>query len=139
MSSLIYKFGSITIGVSSYGSKLVPRRVRSSRILAAWPDNQGGINKNTFSLTPGAVQFYFKHTVEINGENTTHIFAYIKWHKLVDESDQIGNPIQVWSSSYETPNCSVFMPVQRIHLHFATAEHTSGLVAVCPILRKSFF
>ncbi|CAB4045086.1 Hypothetical predicted protein, partial [Paramuricea clavata] len=94
ISSLIHKFGSTTIGATSYGSKLVPRSIRSSRILASWPDNHGGVNKEIFSLTPRVVQFYFKHTIEMDGKNVMHIFAYVKWHKPANDINEIGNPAQ---------------------------------------------
>ncbi|CAB4006868.1 Hypothetical predicted protein [Paramuricea clavata] len=135
---LIKKFGSVVIGSTKFGSKLEPRSIRSARILASWTKSDGSINKETFCLSPGTVSYYFKHTLDIESEKVTHVFASVKWHKEVPNRDKIGNPVQVWSPKYQEPGCSVFMPVQRTYSHFATSKYGNSRIAVCALLRKSF-
>jgi hypothetical protein len=74
LADIFHKFGSITIRNINFGSNMQNRGIRSSRILASWPDGQGHILKDSFSLSAGAVDFYFSHSSKINSVYVTHFF-----------------------------------------------------------------
>jgi hypothetical protein len=93
----IHKFGSITIGPVRYASRLEPRGIRSSNILAAWPAGDGNINKDTFSLTPGTVSYYFSHSLKIGVTYHMYYFACVRWYMSDGARDTIGNPVELWN------------------------------------------
>jgi len=141
MCETIEKFGSLTIAAMTFGSKLMSRGIRSAKILASWTSNGGFINKETFLLRPGTVLYYFNHSCIIKGEYTSHTFACVKWNRQDTNIGRIGNPIQVWQSTYEDGGQASFIPVQRIFSHFASAKlNDNGTICtvVSPISRKIF-
>ena len=52
----IRKFGSLNIWSTTFGSKMQPRGIRSGKILASWPtDNGKDVLQETFRLSAGTV------------------------------------------------------------------------------------
>ena len=77
MSQLIQKFGRITVGTTTFGSKMESRSVRSSRILASWHSKDGTINVETFSLTPRYSEIFFQACCELTRIfHSSHICMY---------------------------------------------------------------
>lgn len=139
MGMLIQKFGSVVNGTTQFGSRIEPRQIRSSMVLASWPANVGEVNMTSFSLTPGMVSYYFPHSLTKQDKSVVHTFACVKWHKRDEDCDLIGKPVQLWSSDYQEGGPSSFIPVQRIYSQFAYVKvANSSSIAVSPILRKTF-
>ena len=122
----IHKYGSIKIWSTTFGSKLQPRGIRSGQILASWPANNGQVLKETFCVSAGTAQYYFRHSIKLGNDYLTHYFACMRWYIPDEDTDSYGNP------------CS-FMPVQRIFSRFATAkfeQEGEKKIAVSPIIRN---
>ena len=137
----IHKYGSVTIGHVHYGSRLEPRGMRSSNILASWPKGDGNVNQETFCLNPGTVNFYFTHSLRIGRSYHCFHFACVRWYRPDERPNAIGNPVSVWRKNYQEGGPSSFIPVQRIFSRFAYAEIKSDddvKLVVSPIARKTY-
>ena len=96
LSESMHKFGSICIWSTTYGSKMQPRGIRSSKIMASWPNNDGQVLQDSFCLSAGSVQYYFKHPVQLEDQFHQHCFACVIWYIPHAESLSLyGNPIKV--------------------------------------------
>jgi hypothetical protein len=137
----IHKYGSITIGPVRYGSRLEPRGIRSSNILASWPNGDGNIIKETFNLSAGTVSFYFSHSLKLGAKYHMYYFACVRWYMSDEQCDSIGNPVKVWKASFQQGGSSSFIPVQRIYSRFGFTElkeHGETKIVVSPIGRKIY-
>ena len=137
----IRKFGSLNIWSTTFGSKMQPRGIRSGKILASWPtDNGKDVLQETFCLSAGTVQYYFRHSVKVSDEHLTHHFACVKWYLPHRESTSLyGNPVRVCENRFYPGGPSSFMPVQRIFSRFASAElelEGQKHIAVVPVIRN---
>ena len=140
LSETIHKFGSILIGSICYGSRLEPRRCRSSYILASWPRGNGEINTETFSLSAGSVFFYFSHSIKVAEKYQTHYFACVRWYKpaALELREFSGKPTDVWKCQFQDGGTSSIIPIQRIYSRFACAKIKSDSKTI-PIERPIFF
>ena len=80
LSESMHRFGSICIWSTTYGSKMQPRGIRSSKIMASWPNNDGQVLQDRFCLSAGSVQHYFKHSVQLEDQFHQHCFACVRWY-----------------------------------------------------------
>lgn len=56
-----------------------------------------------------------------------HVFAVVSWYVPSEDPDQFGNPTKTWNNHFLNGGPSRFLPVQRIHCRFASAEvHFGG-------------
>ena len=118
----IQKFGAIKLSSITYGSKMQSRGIRSSKILASWPDN-GQVLQDRFVCLLGPLRYYFRHSVQLGGEHLSHFFSCIRWYIPHEESTTLyGNPIMVYKNKFYPGGPSAFMPVQRIFSRFTLAE-----------------
>ena len=142
LSESMYKFGSILINSIRFGSKLEPRGIRCSNILASWPGENGLINSQTFALSAGKVVYYFKHSLKIGEKYHTFFFACVRWYVLDEESESVGNPVKIYQATYQQGGPCSFLPVQRIHSRFGVSvfksANSESKVAVCPIGRNVY-
>ena len=80
LAETMHKFGSIIICSTTFGSKMQPRGIRSSKILASWPADNGQVLKDMFLMSAGTVRYYFKHSIQVGDEHVTHYFACMRWY-----------------------------------------------------------
>ena len=62
----IKKFASIFLGSEKFGSKAETRSLRSARVLASW-NSSNGLIRATAQLSPGIVDYFMCHKVNIDG------------------------------------------------------------------------
>ena len=122
LTASIQKFGSIEINSISYGSKIEPRRIRSGNILASWAAEDGNINTDKFTLLAGQVKYFKYHSLRVGEVYQNNVFANVKWYESDDNCHHYGNPISVWKQEFWSAGPSAFLPVQRIHTRFASAN-----------------
>ena len=98
----IHKFGSLNIWFTTLGSKMKSRGIRSGKILASWPtDHDQDVHQETFCLSAGTVQYYFRHSVKVGDERLTHYLAGVKWYLPHRESTSLyGNPVRVCENRF---------------------------------------
>ena len=136
----IQKFGAIKLSSITYGSKMQSRGIRSSKILASWPPDNGQVLQDRFCLSAGTVRYYFRHSVQLGGEHLSHFFSCIRWYIPHEESTTLyGNPIRVYKNKFYPGEPSAFMPVQRIFSRFTSAEvdvEGQKQVVMAPISRN---
>ena len=142
LSASIQKFGSIEINSISYGSKMEPRRIRSGNILASWAAEDGKINTDKFTLLAGQVKYFFNHSLKVGDVYQNNVFASVKWYKSDENCHHYGNPIRVWKQEFLPAGPSAFLPVQRIHTRFASAnvaqDNGTFKLVSSPLNRKVF-
>ena len=116
LSKAIEKYGSISIYQTQFGSKIAHRSKRSTGILASWPNNGGTINKESTEKNFGAVDFYFSHSMFVNGVCKKHVFAWVTWYNYTTPGPFVNlNPLRVTSKTNLIPEgTSRFLPIQRI-------------------------
>ena len=140
LSESMHKFGSICIWSTTYGSKMQPRGIRSSKIMASWPNNDGQVLQDRFCLSAGSVQYYFKHSVQLEDQFHQHCFACVRWYIPHAESLSLyGNPIKVYRNKFYQGGPSSFIPVQRLFSRFASVEleqEEQKLSVVSPLIRN---
>ena len=135
----IHKYGSIKIWSTTFGSKMQPRGIRSGQILASWPANNGQVLKETFCVSAGTAQYYFRHSIKLGNDHLTHYFACMRWYIPDEDTNSYGNPIKVFKNKFQPGGPCSFMPVQRIFSRFATAKFEQKgemKIAVSPIIRN---
>ena len=93
---------SLNIWFTTLGSKMQPRGIRSGKILASWPtDNGKDVLQETFCLSAGTVQYYFRHSVKVGDEHVTHYLACVRWYLPHRESTSLyGNPTRVCENRF---------------------------------------
>ena len=127
LAETVKKYSSLTIGNEHYGSKLDCRSIRSSRIYASWAKEDGDLNLERMQFYAGKVDYYFSHSLALNGRCLLHVFACVTWHKPDDSSDLFLNPTRTFKArDYVAGGPSRFMPVQRIYCRYAWAEIMVG-------------
>lgn len=122
----IKKFASIFLGAQKFGSKSETRSLRSAPVLASW-NSSNGLIRATAPLSPGIVDYFMCHKVNIDGMEREHYFAYVRWFKKHPHKHCLGsfNSLCVWdSNNFESRGPSCFLPVHRIHSLF-TGAHIS--------------
>lgn len=140
LSESMHKFGSICIWSTTYGSKMQPRGIRSSKIMASWPNNDGQVLQDRFCLSAGSVQYYFKHSVQLEDQFHQHCFACVRWYIPHAESLSLyGNPIKVYRNKFYQGGPSSFIPVQRLFSRFASVELDYQLVSGFRTRWSNFF
>lgn len=98
LTETMHKFSSIKIWSTTFGSKMQPRGIRSSKILALWPADNGQVLKDIFFMSAGTVRYYFKHSIQVGDEHLTHCFACMRWYIHVPHEQSVslhGNPLRV--------------------------------------------
>ena len=97
----IQKFGTIKIWATTYGSKMQPRGIRSSKILASWPAENGQVLQDRFSLSAGTVRYYFKHSIQLGDKHLAQCFACMRWYIPHEQSSSLyGNPLRVCKNDF---------------------------------------
>lgn len=140
LSESMHKFGSISIWSTTYGSKMQPRGIRSSKILASWQNDDGQVLQDRFRLSAGLVQYYFRHSLQLGDQRHQHYFACVRWYVPHRESTSLyGNPLKVCKNQFNQGGPSSFIPVQRMFSRFASVElelEGEKLLVVSPIIRN---
>lgn len=126
----VNKYGSVSIYGLDFGSKMAHRSSRSNGILASWPTNDGNIAKDSSRLTFGTVDYFFTHSLKLNGVYCKHIFACVTWFLSSNDTSYANiNPLLVACKSDPLPGGpSRFLPVQRISskCSYATVTNERG-------------
>ena len=132
------KYSSLTVAGKRYGSTLASRLCPYARVTASWCAENGCIDPGL--LRPGIVRYYIVHSLEIQRKQYVHVFAVVNWLKPSEQDFDFKNPLSVWHArGYEISGPSVFLPVQRIHSKYLSAEKLlSGqkYLIVSPISRR---
>ena len=141
-SQVIKKFKTVEIGMTTYGSRMACRSLRSARIRASWCGDDGTINSLSLNVRPGYVKYYIRHEFRVGGTSKEHIFAIVDWYQNHSQKGYFGNPIEVWKErDFEQGGPSTFLPVQRIVSTFAAASYkVAGIdsLVVSPIPYKIY-
>ena len=135
-------YSTVQIFGLQYGSKKDHRSRRTAGILASWPEIDGKINTSSLRMTFGLVDYYFIHTLVIEGECKRFCFACVTWYMPSDDTIYCGlNPLLVTHKLSVPGGPSRFLPVQKISCHcsIATVRNENGEERniVCPFV-KSF-
>ena len=140
LAKTIQKFGAPKIWSTTFGSKMQPRGIRSSTILASWLADDGQVLWDIFLLSAGTVRYNFKHSTQLGDEHAWHYFACMKWYIPHKQSGSLyGNPVGVCKNKFYSGGPSSFMPVQRIFSRFPSVEldlATQKQIVISPINRK---
>ena len=93
-------------------------------------------------MRPGIIRYFIVHSVEINGQQNIHVFAVVDWLTSSEQDFGYGNPLSVWlAKDFENAGPAVFLPVQRIHSKFLSADKLysgQNYLVVSPICRRIF-
>lgn len=138
LSVLYKKYKSLAVGGERCGSTAGSRLCPYARIIASWCDNNGIVNPGM--MRPGIIRYFIVHSVEIKGQQNIHAFAVVDWLKSSEQDFGYGNPLSVWfAKDFENAGPAVFLPVQRIHSKFLSADKLySGqkYLVISPICRR---
>ena len=141
LSKVIQKYGTVSIYQTQFGSKIAHRSKRSTGILASWPNNDGTINKESTEKNFGTVDFYFSHSMFVNGVCKKNIFACVTWYSYTTSGPFVNlNPLRVTSKTQVIPGGpSRFLPIQRIATKCAfshTKYEVQEQYVVSPLVRQ---
>ena len=136
--SLYKRYKSLSVCGERYGSTAGTRLCPYARIIASWCDKDGVVRPGM--LRPGIIRYFIVHSLEIEGCQKSHAFAVVNWLKSSDEDFGFGNPLSVWrANDFEHSGPAVFLPVQRIHCKFLSADKVNSgqtYLIVSPIYRR---
>ena len=140
VSTLFKKLSSVTVGGERYGSRLASRLGNYSRVMSSWCGQDGCIYPG--NARPGLVRYYMEHSVEVDGEQLTHVFAVVDWLKPSQRDFGYQNPLSVWyAKQYELAGPAVFLPLQRVYSRFISVEELHDDVkylVVSPVCRRIY-
>lgn len=138
LSVLYKKYKSLSIGGERYGSTVGSKLCPYARIIASWCGNNGIVNPGM--MRPGIIRYLIVHSVEIKGQQNIHAFAVVDWLKSSEQDFGCGNPVSVWfAKDFENAGPTVFLPVQRIHSRFLSADQLyfgQKYLVISPICRR---
>lgn len=136
--SLYKRYKSLSVCGETYGSTAGRRLCPYARIIASWCDKDGVVRPGM--LRPGIIRYFIVHSLEIEGSQKSHAFAVVNWLKSSEEDFGFGNPLSVWrANDFEHAGPAVFLPVQRIHCKFLSADKVNSgqtYLIVSPIYRR---
>jgi hypothetical protein len=140
------KYCRCRIGSEIFGSTFSPCHQKSAYVMAKFATTDGEID-----TYPGQIQFFFVHTVCVNGINSEdHYFAHIRWYKptknqfyfSVDNDEQTCN-VELWETEFYPQSRDCIIPVHHILGRFVPAKYkisdrknAKEYLAVNPISRK---
>ncbi|XP_035679990.1 uncharacterized protein LOC118418252 [Branchiostoma floridae] len=142
MAETVRKYNTCQVGQEFFGSKVASRSRNSACIMGRWASNEGDVDIGN-GLRPGMIQCFYRHTVEINGKPSGHVFAVVEWYKVSPMKDKIGQGkcCTVWRKGFVSRGGASFVPVQRIYSKTVCA-HTKvdgqKVVIVSPVVRKTY-
>lgn len=123
MSETIKTYGTVILGGEQYGSYQECRTLGSAWICASWAAPNQQLNLDHLSFYAGKVLYYFSHSFQHEGKYIYHVFALVTWYKPDECPDAFGNPTKTYKlHDFVEGGPRYFLPVQRIHGKFATAE-----------------
>ena len=100
------------------------RHEKSSYIQAYWAGRDGHINRDCIELYAGHVEYFFRQSIFVRGEQTNIVMASVQWFQHHPRQHMFGSPVEVWTSSVHEPfGPASFIPINRI----------KNMCAVCPI------
>jgi hypothetical protein len=123
LSRIIKMYTNLNIFGVQYGSKKEYRSQKMSGVLASWRQNDGQINEKTVSMAFGSVDFYFTHSLLLDGEYKKYCFACVTWYTNSEDTIYNGlNLLMVVKKNCTLPGGpSRFLPIQRISTHCSLA------------------
>ena len=108
--------------------------------LSSWCGQDGCIYPG--NARPGLVRHYMERSVEVDGEQPTHVFAVVDWLKPSQRDFDYQNPLSVWyAKQYELAGPAAFLPLQRVHSRFISVEELHDDVkylVVSPVCRRIY-
>jgi len=120
------RYSSVKIASILYGS-LSSRTIRNAYVLAKWAGKSGRIEDDV--KRPGEVIHYFRHRVRVAAQDIsmphqTHTFhiARVNWFAKHPNRKSLGDPLQIWCTSYDSFGPACFLPVQRISSRIISTE-----------------
>ena len=150
VNSIIEQYGRLRIGEDIFGSVQAARHEKSSYILARFVQSDA-----TIDTYPGQVQFFFEHTIYLNGNPSTHSLAFVKWYKPVQDHTiryhcQVDDDIklcnmELWSNEFYNVGRDSIIPIHNILGKFIKYKFYVGIkkpkeyMAVIPLNKKISF
>ena len=125
VTTLAKRYTSVYWNGELLGSTESCRRENASVILAKWAANDSTVDDHGLQR-PGVVRHYLLHSVVINNNILSHMFAVVDWFKHSDDQLDYLPPISVWSSKQINDGPATFLPLQRIHSRCAIAKEQRG-------------
>lgn len=119
------------------------RSHRSAFILAFWcGDNLSIMEPGQHNVTPrpAIINELFINIVSINGVMKKHVIAKVNWYLPISLQFQsnYGKPVELWRIGFEDPGVHSFLPIQRLHNHFAYTYvniNNHDMLVMCPLVR----
>ena len=134
------KFSSIEINGVNFVCSKKQLDDNKGYILASWCGDDG-VAKNS-ELRPGRVQYFFSHSVKLDGVYVRHCFALVEWFKKFQLETGYKRPLTVWwRKKFVNPGSASFIPIQRIHSRCASASDSySGqeILVISPENKSQF-
>ncbi|CAB4421297.1 unnamed protein product [Rhizophagus irregularis] len=140
------KFGRCRIGSEIFSSSMSSRYVNSSFILAKFVTSDGEVD-----CYPGQIQYFFKHTINLQNQSAEHFLAYVWWYQHVASSDvryyfssdDKTCTVELWRSEFYHESCDCIILVHHILGQFIPVKYKISdrqnaveYLAINPINRK---
>lgn len=144
----INKFGRCRIGSEIFGSSMSSRHVKSSFILAKFVTSNGEVD-----CYPGQIQYFFKHTINLQNCPVEHFLAYVRWYRpatsgnvryyFSSDNDHETCTVELWKSEFYPESRDCIIPVHHILSRFIPVSYKISdrrnaveYLAINPISRK---
>ena len=136
LSISVQKYGTVTLFGQQFGSKMAYRSKRSTGIIASWPKPDGGINLSGRELIFGFINFYFNHSLKLNGEYKSFVFACVTWHRSTTDTIYNGiNPL-CGSVSWRPIKISPSTKIGKSAFALAKNENGEGRYISTPLVQQ---
>jgi hypothetical protein len=142
------KFGRCRIGSEIFGSSMSSRYVKSLFILAKFMTTD-----NEVDCYPGQIQYFFKHTINLQDSPVDHFLAYVRWYQPVtsrnvryyfsSDNDHETCTVELWKPEFYPESRDCIIPVHHILGRFVPIKYKISdrrnaveYLAINPISRK---
>ena len=116
-STIFMRYSCIVLCNKQLGSHNT-RSASSSTIMATWDQQLLGIccaEGGSRVIRAARINYFCKHTVSINGVNTTHLLAHLSWILYHPSQTSLGKPLTIWYNNLFAPSgMHTLLPVQFI-------------------------
>ncbi len=115
LSSMARRFEKLEFGCERFSCESTAEG-KLCLVFANWSDPIGKITMENTSMRLGLINYFFVHTLEVDGQAKSHVLCSIRWFTDFYDSLPTGYlpPVKIFRKRKICPGASSFMPVQRI-------------------------
>lgn len=123
MTENYWRYSHVYIGQEHFASEEYSATDRCSLAMASWVSENGKLIDYFAAFRPCRIKYYCQHTLDVDGELFSHLFAYVEWPCRIDDNLGFSRPVTAWRADKNLPRSEAsFIPVQRLQSKAASVK-----------------